>query len=291
MATAAQIEAETWWDREIISDPLDVACDLMALGLGIARSKIGTKGNTAHLRGSHRSQEWIKNSAFCTSRTYTVQSGLTTYQARCVAGVDITPGVWGTDANRRAVAAMTARVIAAMKAGQLPEVREVYGAAPDLRTVTGYNNPEDRPASSDDSHLDHMHLGIDRRVVDKAAAMLKIAHVVIGDVYMDAEQAAKVIRGKLTLDNMLFFWIRGAVDNRDPLLIETYGAELVDTLPPGNRQLAAELAAVKAAVKAGGLDPAVITAAVKAGVDAALDGLDARIARIAVDAVRADLAD
>lgn len=172
---------DRWYRREIVTPELDECCDLIAAGLGIPRGDVGTKGDEDHRRGHHRSQEWILNSPFCTNRTYTVQAGLTDEQLRHIAAIDITPGAWGTTDNRRKVAAITARVIAAMKAGELDEVLEVYGAAADLRTVTGWNNRENRTASSNDSHLDHTHLGVDRRKLRDRAFLQRLAQIVIGD--------------------------------------------------------------------------------------------------------------
>ncbi len=172
---------DRWYRREIVTAELDECCDLIAAGLGIPRGDVGTKGDEDHRRGHHRSQEWIVNSPFCTNRTYTVQSGLTAEQLRHIAAIDITPGAWGTAENRRRCAAITARLVAAMKAGDLDEVLEVYGAAADLRTVTGWNNRENRVASSDSSHLDHPHIGIDRRKLRDRAFLQRLAQIVIGD--------------------------------------------------------------------------------------------------------------
>ncbi|MEV4417036.1 hypothetical protein [Catellatospora sp. NPDC049609] len=179
---------DRWWQREIVTDELDECCDAIAAGLGIARSAVGTKGDEDHRRGHHRSQEWILNSQWCTNRSYTVQSGLTADQARHIAAIDITPGVWGTADNRRKVAAITARIIAAMKSGELDFVFEVYGAAADLTTVTGYNNRENRAATANSSHLDHVHAGIDRRKLRDRAALARLASIVIGDDMSETTQ-------------------------------------------------------------------------------------------------------
>lgn len=181
MPTLAQLQAEAVWRNEVVTAELDGCCDAIAAGLGIARSAVGTKGDEDHLRGHHRSQQWILASSYCTNRTYTVQAGLTSEQLRHIAAIDITPGAWGTTENRRRTAAITARVIAAMKAGELDEVLEVYGAAADLKTVTGWNNREDRTATANSSHLDHTHLGIDRRKLRDRAFLQRLASIVIGD--------------------------------------------------------------------------------------------------------------
>lgn len=187
------ITAETWWRREIVTDELDEACDAIAAGLRIPRGDVGTKGNVRHLRGHHRSQEWILRSSYCTNRRYTVQAGLTDDQLRHIAAIDITPGEWGTTANRRRVAAITARLVAAMRAGELDEVFEVYGADTDLTSVTGYNNRENREASSDDSHLDHVHVGIDRRKLRDRAALGRLVAVILGED-MSPENEAKLLK-------------------------------------------------------------------------------------------------
>lgn len=181
MPTLAQLQAEAVWRAEVVTPELDECCDTIAAGLGIARSAVGTKGDEDHLRGHHRSQQWILASSYCTNRTYTVQAGLTSEQLRHIAAIDITPGAWGTTANRRRTAAITARLVAAMKAGELDEVLEVYGAAADLKTVTGWNNRENRTATANSSHLDHTHLGIDRRKLRDRAFLQRLASIVIGD--------------------------------------------------------------------------------------------------------------
>jgi hypothetical protein len=161
---------------------------------GQPRTAAGTKGNERHLRGSHRSQEWILNSRYCTDERYTVQSGLTAAQARHIAGFDFTPGAWGTAENRRRMVEQSKRIIAAMKAGELDELREFYGTT-DGRTVTGWNNIENRPASSDSSHLDHWHAGIDRRHCANKQLMERIVRIALGveentmAALTDAEQA------------------------------------------------------------------------------------------------------
>ena len=180
MASDAQIQAESWWQREIVTVELDWLADELCRRTGQPRVAAGTKGNTAHLSGAHRSQEWILNSDFAASRRYTVQAGLTALQARHVAGLDFTPGVWGTSRNRQLMREQTGRLLAAMKAGQLNEVRELYGTT-DGRTVTGWNNVENRTATSDDSHLDHFHLSIDRRHCGNKALMERILAVALGE--------------------------------------------------------------------------------------------------------------
>lgn len=173
MPTYAELQAETWWGREIVTP------ELAGLGAELCRrtsrpaDAAGTKGNNLHLRGSHRSQEWILNSRYCTSRTYTVQSGLTGEQARHVAGFDFTPG------SAAAMLVQCQRLMAALRAGVLEEVREFYGNVDGDLIVDGWNNLLDRAASSDSSHLWHWHLGLDRRCLRDAALMRRIVSIAL----------------------------------------------------------------------------------------------------------------
>lgn len=180
MASDAEIQAESWWHREIVTAELDWLGDELCRRTGRPRTAAGTKGNEAHLRGAHRSQEWILNSDFATSRQYTVQAGLTALQARHVAGFDFTPGEWGTARNRALMVEQTKRLLAAMKAGRLDGVRELFGTT-DGRSVTGWNNVENRVVTADDSHLDHFHLSIDRRRCADKALMERLVAVVLGE--------------------------------------------------------------------------------------------------------------
>lgn len=179
MATLAQLESEPYWDREVVT------VELAGLGVELRRrtgrpaDAFGAKGNIAHLRGGHRSQEWILHSAFCTSRTYTVQSGLTAEQARYIAAFDWTPGEWGTAANRALMVEVTRRELAALRAGQLVGVTEVIGTL-DGKTVHG-ERANGTTFSADDSHLDHLHNTFDRRRMHDAALMARIADLITGD--------------------------------------------------------------------------------------------------------------
>ena len=175
MATYAQLQAESWWGREVVTPEMDWLGDELCRRTKRPRGAAGTKGDNAHLKGSHRSQEWILKSRYCTSRTYTVQSGLTSAQARHVAGFDFTPG---SDSQ---MIAQCKRIYAAMRAGQLDEVREFYGNVNGDRVVDGWDNVRDRTASSDSSHLWHWHLGIDRRHCANRSLMERIVAVALGD--------------------------------------------------------------------------------------------------------------
>lgn len=175
MPTLAQLEAESWWGREVITAELDWLGDEICRRTGRPRYAAGTKGDEYHLRGAHRSQEWIVNSAYCTNRTYTVQSGLTAEQLRHIAGFDFTPG------SGEAMLAQCQRIYAAVRSGTLEEVREFYGNVDGDQIVDGWNNIEDRIATSDSSHLWHWHLTIDRRRLTDRSVMQRILVTALGE--------------------------------------------------------------------------------------------------------------
>ncbi|WP_320067859.1 hypothetical protein [Micromonospora sp. RTGN7] len=185
MATDAQLSAESYWSREVVTPEIDWLGDELCRRTNRPRVAFGTKGDRHHLRGAHRSQEWIKRSRYCTSRTYTAQPGLTAEQERHVAGLDFTPG------SAADMIAQSERLLAAMQAGQLDEVREFYGNVDGDRVVDGWDNVRDRAASSDSSHLWHWHLTLDRRHCRNQQLMQRILAIALGDTQEDDEMSEK----------------------------------------------------------------------------------------------------
>jgi hypothetical protein len=181
VASYAELEAEPWWDREIVTSPMTALGLQLRAAYGTGADSFGIKGNNKHLSGGHRSQEWINNSAYCTNRTYTVQSGLSGDQTRYVSAFDFTPGAWGSADNRAKMKVLTKRVIDAMKAGLLDELDECFGTL-DGVTVTGWNNDRDTTVTADSTHLDHIHCRFDRRYANDNAAALKVQKVMLGDM-------------------------------------------------------------------------------------------------------------
>ncbi|HEX6682424.1 MAG TPA: hypothetical protein VF062_06490 [Candidatus Limnocylindrales bacterium] len=175
MPTYAQLEAESWWGREIVTPELDWLGDELCRRTGRPRVAAGSKGDNVHLRGAHRSQEWILNSRWCTNRTYTVQPGLTAAQLRHIAGFDFTPG------SATAMIAQCKRLMAAIRGGDLEDVREFYGNVDGDQVVDGWDNLRNRAATSDSTHLWHWHLSIDRRKLRDTKLMERIAMIALGD--------------------------------------------------------------------------------------------------------------
>ncbi|HEU4422073.1 MAG TPA: hypothetical protein VFR67_05975 [Pilimelia sp.] len=291
MPTYAQLRDEPWWDRETTTAEMDWLGDELCRRTGRPRAAAGVKGDNRHLRGSHRSQEWILRSVYCTNRTYTVQSGLTAEQARHVAGFDFTPGSAGE------MVAQCKRLYAAMRAGRLDEVREMYGNVDGDQVVDGWDNVRNRAASSDSSHLWHWHLSIDRRHCADRSLMERIVAIALGeDDDMTPEQLASAdiwtnpygdapSNPKITLDT----FVRNVGGDARSALAEARAARAEIALlrtevarisgsDVDEQALAAALApAIVAAVRdeLGDVDAQELTAAVESGVRRVLGSLDA----------------
>lgn len=182
MATYAQLESEPWWGREIPTSAMTGAGLMLRGAYGTGPGSFGIKGNNKHLNGGHRSQEWIKNSAYVDppGSTYTVQSGLSLEQQRFIGAFDFTPGAWGTAANRALMIAITNRLDAAYRAGLLDGIVRQFFGTKDGKTVFGRDVPTGRQISADDSHLDHAHVGVNRARADDNDAMALVARIMIG---------------------------------------------------------------------------------------------------------------
>lgn len=180
MPSLAQLQAEPWWSREIITDELDWLGDELCRRSGRSRDAFGSKGNTAHLSGGHRSQEWLKNSDWCENRSYTVQSGLSSDQARHIGACDFTPGDWGTASNRALMKQMTRQLFDAARSGRLVGVRQIFGTLDGVRAI-GLNVQTNSTTVPDDSHLEHIHLTFDRKYLRDSGLMARIADIITGE--------------------------------------------------------------------------------------------------------------
>lgn len=150
MPTYADLEAETWWTLEYEPPPLQRFNQLLRDHSGLTRSECGSKGDNQHLRGRHRSRNWDLNSRYCTDRSY----GTSNPRDRNGPGNALRATDYGLSGP--AHWATCRRVDTAVRAGRLPELAEWYGTF-DGKTVVGWSNG--RPATSDSSHLKHVHFG------------------------------------------------------------------------------------------------------------------------------------
>lgn len=168
MPTYGQLQAESWWNREIVTPELSWFGDQLCAGLKVGRAAFGVKGDRFHLNGGHRSQEWILNSRWCTSRSYTIEGGLVGEQLRHISAFDITPR------SRADMLRISQNVDRVVRAGRLEELVEWFGNTNDDRRVDGWNNIRDAVASSDNSHLWHLHGRLGRRYLRDRTVLQRV---------------------------------------------------------------------------------------------------------------------
>lgn len=161
MPTLLELQQEVWWRDEFTPPTLQLLISQLRAFFKVADVNIGAKGDENHLRGYHRSRNWILNSQYCTNRTYSVtetpgnRSG---GNGDWLCAIDIT-------IPRDQLIAMCQRLDEAVRAGKLEKVTEWYGNDDGDNRVDGYNNIKNVVATSDDSHLWHCHLSFDRELV------------------------------------------------------------------------------------------------------------------------------
>lgn len=183
MATYAQLEREPAWSAEYEPPALAAFNGGLRARFGLSRSECGSKGDNRHLHGRHRSRRWCLTSVFCDDRDYgTVDSRDKSGPADALRATDV--GITGA-----ALRGATARLLAAKRAGRLPQLAEFFGTV-DGTTVTGWF--EGRQSSSDSSHLYHLHLGYWTASTDDAVFFAELFDLITGDD-MDAPTFARIL--------------------------------------------------------------------------------------------------
>lgn len=163
MATLAQLQAEAWWIREFTPPALSALRIKLLDYFNLPGANVGIKGNTVHLRGYHRSHAWIKNSRYCTNRTYSVSEtpgNRNPGNDDWLSAIDIT-------VDRPRLIEICRRLDVAVRAGRLEKVTEWYGNDDGDNRVDGFNNIANVVATSDSSHLWHLHISFDRGRVNE----------------------------------------------------------------------------------------------------------------------------
>ncbi len=155
------ITSESWWGREVNAPALVALGEKLRVHYRLSADAIGIKGNAAHTQGYHRSANWVHHSAYCTSGSYSVTE---TPGNRNPADADWCCALDVTLPHDELLAACQ-RLDEAVRAGDLEKVTEWYGNKDGDQRVDGYDNIRNAVASSDDSHLWHMHLSFDRKRV------------------------------------------------------------------------------------------------------------------------------
>lgn len=185
MPSYDQLDNEVWWTREFEPAALARFNSRLRAHYGLTRSQCGSKGDNRHLRGRHRSVNWIRFSSYCTNRTYAATD------ARDRRGSPDALRATDLGLSGPALWAVCRRVDAAVRAGRLPQLAEWFGTF-DGKTVVGWSNG--RPSTSDSSHLTHGHFGYWTESADDAVFFDLLFETVTGeDDDMNENDAAKLI--------------------------------------------------------------------------------------------------
>jgi len=292
----ATLEQEACWRAQVVPPALEGLGAGLRAHYGVGRDRIGSPGDNRHLRGGHRSRRWIRESAYCTNRTYTV-----TYPADregdedWYAAIDIDPN------DRAELIAMCRRLDEAVRAGLLEEISEWYGNVNGDLVVDGWNNIADRIASSDPGHLSHLHITFLRKYANDAALMGRLLAVLIGD-----DDAMKLYRvqgrpevwaydgpGRRHVpDEATLARVKTATGATVTLLASQTDLDLIAPLPRSavDAALAARLDAILAAALDDGDTTVVLDPAALAEVQAIREAV-AAVPQATADLVHADLAD
>lgn len=161
MPTYEELNQEVWWGNEFQPPSLaKLSVDLRKF-FNVPAMNIGSKGDNKHLRGYHRSFAWIKNSQYCTNRTYSASEtpgNRRPTNGNHLCAMDIT-----IPASK--LIPMCRRLDVAVRSGKFEKITEWYGNDDGDNRVDGYDNIRNVVASSSPSHLWHCHMSFDRGMV------------------------------------------------------------------------------------------------------------------------------
>jgi hypothetical protein len=162
VATLLQLQSEPWWNEESVPPTLNELAIRLRAALHVPADSVGIRGNTSHLRGYHRSAAWVLNSSFCTDRSYSVSE---TAGNRFPQNFNWACAIDVGGMSQENLLAMCQRVDKAVRSGQFEKITEWYGNINGDQRVDGYDNIRNILATSDSSHLVHLHLSFDRQRV------------------------------------------------------------------------------------------------------------------------------
>lgn len=154
---------EIWYKQEVSPPPLIELGRKLVDFFGIPPSNVGIKGNLTHLRGYHRSFNWILNSRYCTNRSYSVSETVGNrhpFNPDWCCALDLT-------LPQDQLIEVCQRLDRAVRAGLLEKITEWYGNDDGDNRVDGYDNIRNVVATSDSSHLFHLHMSWDRGHVNE----------------------------------------------------------------------------------------------------------------------------
>lgn len=172
MATYSQLMAEPVWGAQFVPPVMNAGLvGPLRVFYGLSFGAVGSAGDNNHLNGRHRSYNWDALSRYCTDRSYG------TSDARDQGGnrnwyraVDV--GITGQrlfDASRR--------MDTLARSGACPGLAEWFGTFNGV-TVSGWF--QGAPATSDSSHLYHLHVGVWNQYANDAATMQQLYAAITG---------------------------------------------------------------------------------------------------------------
>lgn len=260
MATLLQLESEPYWNNETVPAALDQCFRAACRHFGTNPLGGGTRGNTSHLTGRHRSREWVANSAFCTDPTYgTRDIRDTSGKANLIRAFDV-------PLPPAQMVAVSRRLDAAVRSGKAPKVAEWFGTFDNL-TVTGWF--EGHWSSADSSHLFHVHVGLWTRYAD--GDLSDVLALITGDTM---EASDLLSDNKTTVNNALL-----TTYGRAGYLANTFAPAMSTALINQTARLDA-LATAVGNLAAGTFDPTQLTQAVDDAVTVAVLPLHQEIAAL-----------
>ncbi|HZN76036.1 MAG TPA: hypothetical protein VFC00_30765 [Micromonosporaceae bacterium] len=281
MPSYDQLDNEAAWRDEYEPPALKV----LAAGLRAHWPGCGVwiRGDNDHLRGYHRSRRWIKESIYCTDRSYSVSR---TTGDRSGGDPNWACALDLGNLSQAELMATCRRLDEAVRAGRLEKITEWYGNLGGDTRVDGWDNIADRLASADSSHLTHLHMSFDRgRANEDHSDVLAILTGVD-----DMEQTDPLIKptganrsvGEMYADTQN---LRNAFIGDGPVALGSDGKPIPGYPKTGSPlDNMARLPQLLKEHASAPIDPAALAAALQPSLDAMEARLNARIDAVAVDA-------
>lgn len=158
MTTEREMREDEWYRRETTPIQLTRLAVRLSEHYDVPITNMGIRGNLVHFKGYHRSRNFVLRSRHCTDGIYSVSRTDGDHNggsADSVSAIDI-------QVPRAELLLMCKRLDKAVRAGILEKVTEWYGNTNGDDRVDGYDNISNRLATSDGSHLWHLHISFDR---------------------------------------------------------------------------------------------------------------------------------
>lgn len=286
---------EPYFLAEIIPDPLAEFMYALAAHFGAPRTAVGMKGNSTHYAGAHRSWNFCRYSRYCpdSRRLYTTSrtpGDLNPPNKNAIAGGDLT-------LPEEKLILLCRRLDAAVRSGLFEGVTEWYGNRDGDDLVDGFDNIADAVASSDSTHLWHLHMTFDRAIVWSREFFARLLRVLTGEdepvTPAEIEQIATRTRDLLLATNVPLIPAMTGGQDKGPL-----GAVLgvtlsrvcaVQTAQSGDELRDGELLAAVHADQVATISPDQVAAMIGAVVDGVVGRLDVELDAARVEQIKVEL--